>query len=463
MHDKPGGQLTAWERQGYRFDYCMHWLVGTDHGVYREIWEEIGAIDETVEIINHRTFIRMEDEYHGVFTIYNDLHEWEAYLISLAPEDERPIRRMCKMMRKGDQLDGFEDPPGMRNFLDYCKAFLHMGSFLPVILKYGKYNCSTFFEKLGFKNERLLYFLNKLFGGSDFSALGFLMVMGWGHAKNAGYLKGGSLAMSQRIAQKFQHLGGQFRLQSRVVDIIIEENVAKGVELENGETLYADHIIGACDGKTLLFDMLRGQYLTDQLREAYEEWPLFEPLVLIGIGVNDSIISLNHNTNYYCPRRNIGSTELEGYSIMNRCAYDPTFAPPGKTTLLFQFESPWKIWKDLKGNAYLREKQAIQKDVLEILEQHYPGITRKIELIDIATPLTTVRYTGVMEGAYEGFKPVNNVLDDLPSQLPGLENFSMAGQWLFPGGGLPPSAQSGKWAIQILTKEEHQKFVAASN
>lgn len=32
MHDKPGGQLIAWERQDYRFDYCLHWLVGSDHG-----------------------------------------------------------------------------------------------------------------------------------------------------------------------------------------------------------------------------------------------------------------------------------------------------------------------------------------------------------------------------------------------------------------------------------------------
>jgi hypothetical protein len=34
----------------------------------------------------------------------------------------------------------------------------------------------------------------------------------------------------------------------------------------------------------------------------------------------------------------------------------------------------------------------------------------------------------------------------------------MAGQWLFPGGGLPPAGQSGKWAIQYICKEEKVKF-----
>jgi hypothetical protein len=30
----------------------------------------------------------------------------------------------------------------------------------------------------------------------------------------------------------------------------------------------------------------------------------------------------------------------------------------------------------------------------------------------------------------------------------------LAGQWLFPAGGLPPSALSGKWAIEVFYKKE---------
>jgi hypothetical protein len=38
--------------------------------------------------------------------------------------------------------------------------------------------------------------------------------------------------------------------------------------------------------------------------------------------------------------------------------------------------------------------------------------------------------------------------------IKGLDNFMLAGQWLFPGGGLPPSALSGKWAIEVFYKKE---------
>jgi len=44
-------------------------------------------------------------------------------------------------------------------------------------------------------------------------------------------------------------------------------------------------------------------------------------------------------------------------------------------------------------------------------------------------------------------------------KLPALQHFYMAGQWLFPGGGLPPSAQTGKWAVQLSCKNEKLKFV----
>ncbi len=428
MHDKPGGQLTAWERNGYRFDYCLHWLVGTDHGPYHHIWRETDAITDKVEVIDHRVFVKIVDEEHGHFIIYNNLDEWQDYLVQFAPEDELAVKKMCNMMRKGDNFEGYEDPPGMRSIFDHFKVFVEMGSFIPVLLKYGTKTCTEFFHSLGYKNERLLFFLNKIFGGTDFSALGFIMMMGWAHAKNAGYLKGGSLEMAKRMTRKFKSLGGQFLFQYRVSEIIVENDTAVGVKLENGKSMYADHIIAACDGRTVLFDMLKGKYLTDQLKDAYENWPLFTPLVMIGFGINDEIISPTHNTTYFAKGLTLGNTKVEGYSIMNRSAYDPIFAPAGKTALLMQFESPWENWENLTNEAYLAEKEAIRGGAITLLNKHYPGIKNKIEVIDIATPKTTVHFTGVWKGAYEGFMPKDDVLNGLPMELKGLKNFSMIGQ-----------------------------------
>lgn len=141
--------------------------------------------------------------------------------------------------------------------------------------------------------------------------------------------------------------------------------------------------------------------------------------------------------------------------------FDTTMAPEGKTSIALRFESPWELWEKMDEAAYQAEKLQIAKDATALLEKEYPGILEFIEVTDVATPKTDVKYTGVKDGAYEGFFPSkHNLMKSLKMQLPKLRNFYMAGQWLYPGGGLPPSAQSGKWVIQLICKKEKQKFIA---
>ena len=52
-----------------------------------------------------------------------------------------------------------------------------------------------------------------------------------------------------------------------------------------------------------------------------------------------------------------------------------------------------------------------------------------------------------------------NMMKSLKMTLPKLQNFYMAGQWLSPGGGLPPAAQTGKFAVMMICKKEKKAFV----
>jgi phytoene dehydrogenase-like protein len=134
-------------------------------------------------------------------------------------------------------------------------------------------------------------------------------------------------------------------------------------------------------------------------------------------------------------------------------------APEGKSVIVMRFESPWELWKDIDPLEYKNEKEQIEKEAKLILEKHYPGICAFIEVCDVATPVTDVNYTGVWQGSYEGFLPSSkNLMDNLKPTLPGLKNFYMAGQWLSPGGGLPPAGQTGKWAVQYICREEKTRF-----
>jgi phytoene dehydrogenase-like protein len=124
-----------------------------------------------------------------------------------------------------------------------------------------------------------------------------------------------------------------------------------------------------------------------------------------------------------------------------------------------RYESPWDLWRNITDEEYKSEKEQIEKDATVLLGKHFPGILDDVEVVDVATPVTDVRYTGVWKGSYEGFLPSSkNLMDNINPALPGLKKFYMAGQWLCPGGGLPPAGQSGKWAVQYICKEEKLRF-----
>lgn len=461
MHTIPGGQCTAWIKKGYRFDYCLHWLVGTASGQLNRLWKETNVINEDTTIIDHDIVSVISDGNNKDFIIYADIDRWQKYLLEMAPEDARGIKKMCSDMRKGALYEPADNGKGFKGVIHKVRSFLKIVPLLPLFVKYGKKNCQAYFKKLNLKNPRLLYFLNKSYGERDFSAIAFIMMLGWFHKKNAGYLLGGSLPFAKRMADKYHSLGGKLTVGKKVEKIFVENNVAVGVILTDGTRIKGDYVISAADGHATIFEMLGGKYLSKQIKEAYSSWKIFTPIVQVSFGINANIASDYPHRSFIAEGENIGFTELDyGYSMMNYC-FDPTMAPEGKSVIVIRYESPWDKWQDLGKEEYKKQKEQIKADATTLLLSKYPETEGKIEVVDIATPLTDARYTGVWKGAYEGFSPsANNITKQLKNELPGLDNFYLAGQWLFPGGGLPPSALSGKTAIRQICKKDRKSFVS---
>lgn len=459
MHAITGGQCTAWERKGYRFDYCLHWLAGTRKGPFNDIWKETNVLNDKVKIIDHEIHTRVITDDGREFIIYTDLGRWEEYLCSIAPEDTKQIRKMCSEMKKSEFLKPYSDPPGLRSLSSTISSIAGILPVIPLFLKYNRKNCREYFRKMNFTNPSLMHFLDSMYGSRDFSALAFIMMFAWFNQKNAGYLEGGSLPLAQRMTEKFLGLGGRLTTGKRVSKIITENDTAKGIVLSDGTEKSADYIISAADGHSTIFSMLDGKYLDGRISEAYEKWELFTPIVQVSFGINKVIESEIPVETFLSENKSIGKTLLKhGYSIMNYC-FDGTMAPQGKSVIVMRYETPWDLWENMDENDYRQEKETIRSDATRLLEKRYPGISQFIEVTDVATPLTDVRYTGVWKGAYEGFMPSSkNLMDNLSPLLPRLKRFYMAGQWLFPGGGLPPAGQSGKWAVQYICREEKKHF-----
>jgi phytoene dehydrogenase-like protein len=402
MHTVAGGQCTAWERKKYRFDYCLHWLVGTSKGAFYDIWRETNVINDQTEIIDHDIHSRIINNEGKEFIIYSNIDRWEKYLIEIAPDDTRTIHKMCNDMRKSALLEPFALPPELRTPLDYLRLLPALMPIFKVVRKFGRLTTKEYFDKLNFKSQRLKNALYGLYGDRNFSALAFIFMLAWFNQKNAGYIKGGSYPLAQRMVEKFEKLGGKISYKNRVEKIIVDNDIAKGIILTDGTIIEADYVIGTADGYTTIYKMLEGKYVNKKIDFAYKNWELFTPMAQVSFGINKTIPSEAPIIINVTKGLKIGQTNLDyGFSVMNY-SYDSTMAPEGKTTIVLRYETPWKLWENLEGEDYKNEKKQIEKDAIGCLKTIYPGISEYIEVIDVATPRTDVRITGVRDGAYEG-------------------------------------------------------------
>jgi phytoene dehydrogenase-like protein len=460
MHAVPGGQCTAWKRKGYTFDYCIHWLVGTSHGAFHEIWKETGALNGKTQIVDPDTLTTLRLPSGEDFVVYSDIDRWESYLINLAPEDVVPIARMCDDMRKMALIQPFEKPAFKRNPWDYVTMLRKSGPALRIFQKYKKLSLDGYFRRLAFKSELLKDRLRMIAGSmEDFSAVAFLFMLVWFSQKNAGYPVGGSMPFTQRMSERYKSLGGTFTGSSRVEKIICHDHQAIGVRLADGTVKHADYIIGACDLHALMYDMLEGKYVSPEIEKAFAEWPMFTPVVQVSFGIDKSIDSEFHTYMVVEPGGSIGSTPLKGGYGVSNYNHDPEITPPGKCVMKLLFDSPMDLWENMSEEAYRQEKEAIAVQAAEKLQRLYPEVEGHIEVVDVATPLTDIKYTDVYRGAYEGFLPSSkNMMKSISHKVKGLDNLYLSGQWLFPGGGLPPSAQSGKWLFEWIAKKDKKKF-----
>ncbi|MEW6554441.1 MAG: NAD(P)/FAD-dependent oxidoreductase [Actinomycetota bacterium] len=464
LHDKPGGLCTAWQRRDYTVDGCIHWLVGSKPGSsFNRIWRELGALKGS-EIVNHDVFIHFEGSGGKSFDLYTDVDRLERHMKELAPADAALIEEFTGAIRAISRVDmPLAKPREISSPLDGLKMLPRMLPLLRPLLKYRRTTAKAFGER--FTDPLLHEFFASIFDLPDFPLLGLLFTMAWLNNRDAGYPVGGSLEFSRAIEKRYLDLGGEITYKSRVEKVLVESGRAVGVRLEDGSEHRADIVVSAADGHATIFGMLEGKYVDEKLRERYRSHPIFEPLVQVALGIADELPDEPQTINFPLP----GPVEIAGQEhrrmqVVNH-RFDPVQMPAGKTVLITTFTTAYAYWERLYDDrdAYREEKQRIADTIVTAMEGRFPAIAGKVEMVDVATPMTYKRYTNNWQGSYEGWMlttgNIGEVVKGMDMTLPGLQGFYMIGQWVKPGGGLPPAASSGREVIQIICHRDKRPFI----
>jgi len=459
-HNKAGGNCTSWKRRGYLFEGGMHWLGGSSKNeALNKLWRYIGAVNDDVEIHYGEPFVEYNHQGTPV-RLYRDVTKTERHLLELSPTDAKEIKKLCNNIRKVQRLAmPVPDVKGVKmtkRTHPSLSLFFYAISALWTMKKQGKLSREEYANR--FLHEGIRELMRAIPGAEQGISMLFL-TMGSLARGDGGFPEGGSLPFVQRIVNTFTMLGGQMLYNTRVERVVVENGKATGVV--SGESFFpADAVIIATDTMTIqqLFDTL------PELPWIKEMQTTTEPtmVTLISLGINADLRKYPERPLVKLKTPVTIDNQTYNYLLISNYADDWVYSPEGKTAMTIQLPGDtYDFWKKSKAeNRYDEEKQKIANQMKEAIETLFPEAAGKIEVCDVATPLTYERYCGNWKGSWMTAITSDLKMKRYPSVIKGIDGVYLAGQRIMPPGGLPPALMTGRTAVQYLCRDTDTLFIS---
>jgi len=343
-----------------------------------------------------------------------------------------------------------DKPFDAMNLMDFIKMGISMKSMGKVMKEYGNMDIREL--SVRFKHPLIRRAIMD-YMPAGYQAYAFVVSYATVTGENGDVPKGGSLAMSLRIAEKYKEYGGVLHTNAGVKKVLLNGKKAEGVLLENGIREKADYVICACDTDYTFRELLPEKYMPAGLKKMYaerEKYPVSSGFQ-IAYAVDGVFPELTGTRVFSCDELQAGSRSVKCMSVQSY-DYEPDFAPEGKMILQTNFpqtESDYAYWESLYTDkvGYEQRKAEIAQEALRRLEKEYPFLTGKIHVLDTWSPMTYTRYCNSYKGAYMSFVTTKQAKSiTVPGGVKGIDNVFLASQWLMGPGGLPTAAAMGKFA-----------------
>lgn len=454
-----GGECTGWNRQGYHIDNCIHWLTGCREGdELWEIWRNVGAIDENTELYREPYFYMLDMEGRRLH-FWSDVEKARREFLEIAPEDGIEINKFFDSVKLAESLRiPCEKSPAYMNFFEFMKFGMSMPQMGRVIKEYGKETVAEL--ALRFKNPLLKEMMSRYYN-EKFMAVTLISSYAFLTGKTAAIPMEGSKGMSERMAKRYQTLGGKIQLNMPVTKINIQGKRAVSVTFNDGSEAIADYIISAADTAVTFGGLLDKEYMDKNLKEMYsckEGYSVTSSFqAAFGIlGAEDCGVP-GGSVMFPCDSFQVGRQKLD-FQAIRLYDYDESLFPREKRVIqcnILQDERDFEYWKELyrDSDCYEAEMQRIADTVMKQIISKFPALEGRLVLLDTYSPVTFERWCGAYKGAYMSFfgqKGYKSLY--AKSKVPDLENVFIASQWLQLNGGLPIAVTSGKFAVQAMRR-----------
>jgi phytoene dehydrogenase-like protein len=308
-------------------------------------------------------------------------------------------------------------------------------------------------------------------------SLAYFAVAQGGYLTGGGYyIKGGSQALSDHLANDIVAHGGTVKTERRVTDILVADGRVTGVRHERSrpgtvnETGLeatqesADYVVANAPLPLVADELLPPEY-GERLSEQFDEWTVAPSLTTLHLGFDTppSELGCDHYSTVMVPadvtsladsvqalRGSYGRRTLSfvDYSQIDAGLVESEKAVGSLTTIDYLSE-----WEGLTNTEYREKKQRVTEVLLRRLEDQFPELPAAVSHAELATPKTIRRYTLNPEGTAYGFAqtPEQSLLNRRFD--PPVSNLAFASAWSFPGGGFTGAIATGYRAAGMVLGE----------
>lgn len=454
-HYVPGGYASSFMRGRFEFEVSLHELSGLgDEDNQGPIWRMFKELSITDRV----EFITIPEFYRSIVpgvevTLPWGRKEYEEALRRAFPHEAEGISRFT------DAMFRFAEEALRANRMGAKRVMEHREEF-PTLLRYFGKSLSEVLDS-EFEDERLKAVLGQICGyycnsPSRLSfltyALGTVSYIRFGPR----HVKGKSQALSQAMADRVEELGGRVMLNNGARSILVEEGRVRGVVAEDGTEILCPWVVCNANPYVACYHLLGEEKVPSWYLRRLRAWSGGASTVNLYIGADApcSELGLDVHETFYSEDPDLDShwEQMERGSRLDPLdiavtAYnvaDPEFSPPGTSSVVVTFIAYARPWLELPPSRYVETKEAVAEKALELAEKVAPGLRGHLEVLEVATPLTNMRYSLNPGGSIIGFDETYTGTGTvrMPAEGP-LEGLYFCGAWVNIGGGYEPSLYSG--------------------
>lgn len=422
-HYVAGGFTHTFKRKKFEWDVGVHYVgqVNLKDGLLRKAFDYVSD--------GKLKWADMGEVYDQAI-IEGDIYNFKAgkkeqieQMIRYFPEEEKGIRDYYKLISKVGSLSlmFFAErtmPSWLSKTLGY---FLRRGFY--------KFSQKTTYQVLRefTGNEKLIAVLSSQCGNyglppkkSSFA----IHAMVVDHFLDGGnYPVGGASSIPKNLVSVIEANGGTIAISANVKRIIIEKNKATGVEMENGDLLYARKIISNTGIHNTYNKLIR----TDKNKSTNElnsmKPSISHVCLYVGLSASDEALTLPKHNIWLYDNYDLDKSydmHMSNKDLNPSLAYisfpsakDPDWAKthPDTSTIQviascpYEWVEKWEStkWKK-RGDEYDAYKEQTRERMMEKLCSVLPQVKDKIIISELSTPLSTKHFSNYSRGEIYGLE-----------------------------------------------------------